>query len=299
MLALTMVLVLLLGGVLTAGWLVWKRPLRVFTWAARRSLRSLPLKQLTIPSPVGPQSVFVGGTGPVLVLLHGAGDQAGTWARVAGALVKKHTLVIPDLPGHGDSAPATGPIETSALVAGLEVVLASQAQGRPLTLVGNSLGGWMAMVLARRHPDWVDLVVAVNGGAMKGFGGNVNLLPRTREEARRTMAQLRDPGNPVVPDHVLDDMTRRGVTSPLARFAATAATMEAWLLEEADLRTLQVPVRLVWGIADQLMPLDYARRLEAALPDARLIPIEHCGHIPQQEAPGRFLEALERALATP
>jgi pimeloyl-ACP methyl ester carboxylesterase len=282
-----------------AGWLLLKRPLWVWTAGTRRSLRGSQLKRVIVPSPVGPQTVFVGGAGPLLVLLHGAGDQAGTWAKVAPSLVQRYTLVIPDLAGHGASAPATGPIETAAVFAGLEAVLAREAQGRRMTLVGNSLGAWMAMVLAKRHPEWVDRVVAVNGGALKGSGSSVNLLPRNRQEARETMAQLRDPGRAAVPDSVLDDMVRQGRESSLARFASTAASMGDWVLDEAQLRTLQVPVRLIWGTSDRLMPMEYAQRLQNALPDVELITLDRCGHVPQQEAPKRFLEALGRALAEP
>ena len=110
------------------------------------------------------------------------------------------------------------------------------------------------------------------------------------------MAQLRDPGSPAMPDYVLDDMVRQRTSSSLARFAGTAATMGAWLLDETQLATLRMPVRLLWGGADQMMTLDYARRLQAALPDAQLITIDRCGHVPQQEAPGRFLEALATVL---
>jgi pimeloyl-ACP methyl ester carboxylesterase len=285
--------VALLGA---AGWLVLRHPLRVLNWSARRSLKGAGLRQASIPSPVGPQCAFVGGSGPVLALLHGAGDQAGTWARVVPALVRKHTLVIPDLAGHGASAPAAGPIEAAAVVAGLEAVLASLAPGQRVTLVGNSLGAWMAMVLAARHPERTERVVAVNGGALKLPPSSVNLLPRNREEARESMARLRDPGSAPIPDRVLDELARRSRGGSLARFAATAAGMEAWVLDEAQLRTLALPVRLLWGTSDQLLPLDYAQRMLAALPDARLITIDQCGHIPQQEAPGRFLAALDRAL---
>jgi pimeloyl-ACP methyl ester carboxylesterase len=239
----------------------------------------------------------VGGTGPLLILVHGAGDHAGTWAKVAPVLIRNHTLVIPDLAGHGESAPSAGIIEASAIVAGLEAVLAWHCQGRRATLVGNSLGAWMALVLAQRHPEWVEKAVAVNGGPLPFSGEPVNLLPTTREEARKTMSQLRDPGNPPVPDFVLDDMIRQSRTSALARFSATAATtMGDWLMDEARLATVQVPVDLVWGTADALMPLSYAERMRAVLPGSRLFPVERCGHIPQAEAPGRFLEALGKAL---
>lgn len=292
----TVALAVLAAAGLGFGWLLYRRPLAVFAWGTRRALAKAGLARRTVPAPAGPQTVFTGGTGPVLVLLHGAGDQAGTWHGVVKDLATRYTLVVPDLAGHGESAPATGPIETSAVFGALEAVVASLAAGRRVTFVGNSLGAWMAMVYAVRHPEQVDRVVAVNGGPLLGSPGSVRMLPTTREEARRTMAQLRDPGSPAIPDHVLDDMVRQAATGPLARFGGTAATMVPWLLGEAQLQGVGIPVRLVWGTADQLMPLDYARRMLAALPDARLIPIDGCGHIPQQEAPGRFRSALLEAL---
>jgi len=289
-------LAVLAGGGITAGWWMVKRPLGVWAWGTRQSLTGAGLKRTMIQTPAGPQAVFVGGSGPVLVLLHGAGDQAGTWGAVVPALAKRFTLIVPDLAGHGDSAPATGPIETSAIFSGLEGVLANQAGGRKVTIVGNSLGAWMAMVLAARHPEWVERVVAVNGGALKHLNASVKLLPQTREEARATLAQIRDASAPQIPDGVLDDMVRLSANGPLARFAATAAGMEAWVLTEDQLRELKVPVSLIWGASDQLMPLEYARRLEAALPQAKLVALERCGHVPQQEAPRRFLAALQAEL---
>ncbi|WP_316412348.1 alpha/beta fold hydrolase [Mesoterricola silvestris] len=287
---------LLLAAAGVSGWLVAKRPLWVWNRAARRGLKRLGLARVVVPSPSGPQVAFLGGTGPLLVLIHGAGDHAGTWAKVAPALLRDHALLIPDLAGHGESAPGEGPIDTAAIVEGLEAVLQDLGRGRRATLVGNSLGAWMALVLARRQPALVEKVVAVNGGPLAGSGAPVNLLPATREEARRTMAQLRDPSSPPIPDAVLDDMIRGAGTGSLARFAGTAATMGPWLLTEAQLADLQVPVRMVWGASDALMPLDYARRMGAALPDSRLFPVERCGHVPQSEAPARFLEALAKAL---
>ncbi len=278
------------------GWLFAKRPLAVAIWGTRRSLLRSGLKKVSVAAPIGSQTVFVGGSGPVLMLLHGAGDHAGTWFRVVPALIKRYTLVIPDLAGHGESAPATGPIQTSEIVSGLEAVIAHQIAGRPMTLVGNSLGGWMAMVLASRHLDTVVRVIPVNGGALKGLNEEVSLQPRTRQEARDTMARLRDASSPAIPDYILDDLVRRSSTGALARFAATEATMDGWLLDEAQLSLLKMPVRLVWGVSDQLMSLDYAQRMVTALPDAELFPIERCGHIPQTEAPGRFQAALHQAL---
>jgi pimeloyl-ACP methyl ester carboxylesterase len=289
-------LVLVAAGCLFVGWLLVKRPLAVFAWFARRALLKAGLKKVVVPAPAGPQTAFAGGSGPALVLLHGVGDNAGTWFHVAGSLAARYRLVIPDLAGHGESAPPAGPIPFADILGGLEAVVEQEAGGGRVTLVGNSLGAWVAMVFAARHPERVERVVVVNGGPLLGSGGAANLLPKTREEARDSVARLRDPGSPAIPANVLDDMVRRGPAGPIARFAAAAAGAAPFLMTEDRLREMRIPVRLVWGVSDQLFPLDYARRMQAVLPDVELIPVERCGHIPQQEAPDRFLPALLKAL---
>lgn len=285
------------GGLTALGWALVKRPLSVYTWVTRNGLVRAGLRRTLVQAAPGPQRVFQGGSGPVVVLLHGAGDHAGTWLHAARDLVRDHTVVVPDLAGHGDSAPAAGPIPAADVYAGLEALLASLPQDAPVTLVGNSLGAWMALVLAHRLPGRVARVVAVNGGPLVGAPPKVNLLPATREEARTAMAQLRDPANPAIPDTVLDDLVRRIKGGPMARFAATALTMGPWLLTETQLQEIRLPVRLLWGTSDQLMPLAYAERMAAALPDVRLVPLDRCGHVPQQEVPGRFTESLRALLA--
>jgi len=101
---------------------------------------------------------------------------------VARSLAARYRLVIPDLAGHGESAPLAGPIPFADLFGGLEAVVGQQAGGKRVTLVGNSLGAWIAMVFAARHPERVERVVAVNGGPLMGAGGGPSLLPKTREE---------------------------------------------------------------------------------------------------------------------
>lgn len=288
--------VLFLVALAVGGVVLWKRPLQVDAWVSRRALAKSGLERGFVDGPAGPVAVFEGGSGPTLVLLHGAGDQAGTWARVAPALVGRFRLVIPDLAGHGDSAPADGPIELGTVLAGVEAVLEARCAGEPPTLVGNSLGAWVAFLVAHGRPDGVARVVAVNGGPVQGESTGVNIVPADREEARRTMAALTGPKTPMVPDFVLDDVVRQARVGPLHRFAQTAGTMSKYLLD-GRLGEVTVPVELLWGDADGLMTLDYARRVQTELPDARLHRIAGCGHVPQRECPVEFVEALLKALA--
>jgi pimeloyl-ACP methyl ester carboxylesterase len=284
----------------TVALFLWARlrPLAAYAAAGRRTLAKAGLAKSAVPSPAGPQTVFAGGGGPVLVLLHGAGDQASAWSLVVPKLLPGRTLVVPDLAGHGASAPETGPISVPALLAGLSSVLDAAAPQGKVTIVGNSLGAWLACLWAREHPDRVERLVLVNGGPLKHAAEGITLLPRDRAEARAAVEKLRDPGSIRVPDFVLDDVVRQAATGPLARLAATSGEMEPFVLD-GRLGELDVPVELLWGASDQLLPLSYAEKMRAALPRARVTELPRCGHVPQQECPAAFAAALGKLLALP
>ena len=279
-------------------WMVWKRPLTIDAWMSRTALKINGLEKTKLDTEPGRMTVWEGGSGPTLLLLHGAGDQAGAWARTLGSLVSDYRVVIPDLPGHWKSDPRSGPIHMEQLLDGLDRVIDVYCADEPVIIVGNSMGAWLGFLYARDHPDRVARLVAVNGGPLFNPDTQVNIFPTTRDEARETMKALMGPASPPIPGFVLDDIVRRTANGPAARFAQTAAEMGAYLLD-GKLGEVEVPVELVWGAADQLLTIDYAQRMVDGLPRARLHPIKGCGHVPQRECPLRFVEALEEALAAP
>ncbi len=290
--------VLVLGAVFIVFccWMIWKRPLTVDARMSRMALKINGLTERSLETGAGSMTVWEGGSGPTLVLLHGAGDQAGAWARTIGSLVTEHRIVIPDMPGHWKSDPRSGPIHMTQLLDGLVRVMDATCADEPVVIVGNSMGAWLGFLYAREHPDRVARLVAVNGGPLFNPDSQVNIFPTTREEARETMKGLMGPASPPIPGYVLDDVVRRTAGGPAARFASTAAEMGVFLLD-GRLHEVVVPVELIWGDADQLMTMDYAERMMDGLPSARLHPIKGCGHVPQRECPLRFLEALDGALA--
>jgi len=292
--------ILVLGAltVIFVVWMVWKRPLTIDAWMSRSALKINGLESTKLDTEAGSMTVWEGGSGPTMVLLHGAGDQAGAWARTIGGLVSDYRVVIPDLPGHSKSDPRSGPIHMEQLLDGVARVMDAYAPDEPVVIVGNSMGAWLGFLYAHDHPERVARLVAVNGGPLFNPDTSVNIFPQTRDEARETMKGLMGPASPQIPGYVLDDIVRRTANGPASRFAQTAAEMGAYLLD-GKLHEVEVPVELVWGAADQLMTLDYAQRVVDGLPQARLHPIKGCGHVPQRECPLRFLEALEEALATP
>jgi len=290
-------LVLIVLAVAAAGIYFWKRPLSVLAQFNRRALGSAGLSEATADTGFGPQHYWTGGQGPTLVMLHGAGDQAGTWSAVAEALAPRYRLVVPDLAGHGASAPADGPISVGQVLRGVEAIL-SQGPQDPVIIVGNSLGAWVAMLYAREHPDRVARLILVNGGALKGDRQDLSLTPKTRQEAAALMTQLRDAKSGPIPGYVLDDVVREAQEGPLARLAQTAGDMESFVLD-GKLGDIAAPVDLLWGESDRLFPVAYAERMMRELRASRLTTIPACGHVPHVECPTRFKASLLDILQQP
>jgi len=287
---------------LVGMWLFWKRPLTVDAWVSRLALGKRGLEASELATPAGTMTVWEGGNGPAMVLLHGAGDQAGAWARIMEPLVADYRVLAPDLPGHWKSDPRQGPITIEQLLAGLEALMDARCAGEPAILVGNSMGAWISFLYAVEHPDRVTRLVAINGGPVRDENPGVNVLPRTREEARATMKALLGPNTVLPPDFVLDDVVRQARVGPAARLAEgllqAGEGLEAFVLDDR-LAEVTVPVELVWGDADELFTIRYAQHLAEGLPNARLHPVKDCGHVPQRECPDRLLKALTAALAGP
>jgi pimeloyl-ACP methyl ester carboxylesterase len=290
--------VLLVIGIIISVWMVWKRPLKVDAMFSRMALGRIGFEKIQVPSPDGRMTVWVGGEGSCMVLLHGAGDQAGTWARMVRPLLDEYTVVIPDLPGHGKSDPRRGPIGVDQLLSGVEVVMDSICAGDQVVLVGNSLGAWLSMLYAHDYPAHVARLVAINGGAITNINPAINLFPETREEARKTMKALMGPATLPVPDFVLDDIIRHAREGPAGRFLQTLDEWGPYLLDDR-LDEVVVPVELVWGDGDELWTLEVAQRLLDGLPRARLHPVHGCGHVSHRECPDKTLEAIQAALAMP
>jgi len=276
---------------------LWRRPLTVYSIMNSRALSSAGFTQAQVPCSLGPQSAWTAGSGQTLVLLHGAGDSAGAWSSIVKTFTPRYRVVIPDLAGHGRSAPAEGPISVGQVLQGLEAVM-QQGPQDPAIIVGNSLGAWVALLFARQHPDRVARLVLVNGGALVGDRPDLSLTPKTRQEAAALMTQLRDEKAQPIPGFVLDDVVRQAQTGPLARLAQTAGEMGQYLLD-GKLGDIKAPVDLIWGESDKLFSLAYARRMMTQLPAARLVTIPGCGHVPPQECPSRFGSTLSDVLTMP
>src|SRR5450755_1160927 len=105
------------------------------------------------------------GSGPVLLLIHGMAGTLENWRAVIEPLARGHTVLAPDLPGHGTSAPGGGDYSLGALAAGLRDLLIALGHERA-TLVGHSLGGGIAMQFAYQFPEITERLVLVCSGGL-------------------------------------------------------------------------------------------------------------------------------------
>ena len=225
---------------------------------------------------------FEAGAGATLVLIHGANDHAGTWFAVAPALAQHYRVLIPDLAGHGDSEPQSGPIPLSRIVAGLESLLQDE---RDLTVVGNSLGGWMALVYTLRNGERVSrLVLESSGGLNRPLA--VPLTAGNHDEAITILRAVHGPR--YEPQQwVIDALLARAANSPMLRLTE--------LLEhdvEPRLGEIDVPTMLIAGADDGVVTREYTEALRDRIPNATMRVIEGAAHIPHLQQPGRFLECL-------
>ena len=263
-----------------------------------------------------PVTYVEAGSGPALLMIHGIAGNIGNWREVIGPLARHHTVVAPDLPGHGSSAPGAGDYSLGALATGLRDMLVVLGHERA-TLVGHSLGGGIAMQFAYQFPEITERLVLVSSG---GLGPEVSPLLRAAAlpgaelfiaataNAGRSVGAALERGLAAVGLRPITDIAEiaRGYPS-LAdpdRRAAFLATLRSVIgiggqrIHAGDRLYLAegMPVLIVWGARDPMIPVHHGVHAHEAIPGSRLEIFDGVGHMPQLEAPGRFVAVLERFL---
>jgi pimeloyl-ACP methyl ester carboxylesterase len=219
-----------------------------------------------------------GGAGPPLVLLHGFLDTWRTWELVLPALEREHEVLALTLPGHAGGPPLPRPAGLRSLADAVERAL-DAAGVETAHLVGNSLGGHLALQLAER--DRARSVVALSpaGGWAPG-----DEQARAVFDAQADLVEVAGSASVHAPSELLAHQLR-GVAAVSEPAEALAVAREAdWSLDAAR---ILAPVRIVWGTADRLLPWPRAaeRYRREWLPHADWVELEGIGHAPQLEAP--------------
>ncbi len=263
----------------------------------------------------------IAGSGPVILLIHGIADNSSTWSTVQAKLAQRFTVIAPDLLGHGQSDKPRADYSVAAYANGMRDLL-SVLDIERVTVVGHSLGGGVAMQFAYQFPQLVERLILVSTGGvtkdvsiilrwaslpMGGEGVALLRLPLVLpalQIAGRAVGRII--GSTAV-GHDLPDVLRILADLPepkaYAAFSRTLRSVVDWrgqmvtFLDRCYL-TESVPVQLIWGTHDVVVPISHARMARAAMPGSRLEIFDRCGHFPFHEEPDRFVEVVERFIDT-
>ena len=253
------------------------------------------------------------GAGPPVVLVHGFASSLYTWKDVLPALAAAHEVVALDLPGFGasDRPPDLSFEDLSAAVLGLMDRLGIERAA----LVGNSMGGGVAAVVAAERPQRVSALVLIDAAGFalapedqpgmvrlmtSPLGAVLGELPGRRVAVEMSLRQVFHDDSFVTDERLAEYMS--GLTPP-GTFAAVRSLGLSLGSQtgvfEAALPRIEAPTLVVWGREDRWIPLADADRFVAAIPDARKVVFDACGHMPQEEKPEVLGELLRQFLAPP
>ncbi|MBF9057861.1 alpha/beta fold hydrolase [Rhodobacterales bacterium HKCCSP123] len=257
--------------------------------------------------------VQVTGKGPDILLLHGAGASAHSWAPLIPFLAEDHRVIALDLPGHGWTRSPRGRARLGDVAADI-AALCEQEGWAPRVVIGHSAGGAVSLELARQGRIRPDRLVVVNG-ALENFRGAAGwLFPimakmlalnpftgllisqggRSEQQVRRVLASA----GTELSDEGLSRYAR--LIQRRAHVDGTLAMMAQWSLDELNraLPTITTPTLFIHGERDGAVALRVAERAAQAMPNARLIALPGVGHIAHEEVPGRVADEILRFAAT-
>ena len=270
-----------------------------------------------------------GGSGAPMVLVHGLGGSAINWLGVGPSLARRYRVVALDLAGFGETPPVSGSTGLAGQRDLLDRFLASVVAG-PAIVVGNSMGGLLAMMEAAAEPGRVSHLILAAPAQPTPRRGRIDLevLAVFATYAtpwlgawymRRRAARLGPEGLVremlrlccVDPSRVAPDVRAAHVALAAERLArmpwATDVFLDATRSLLSALRRrrrfyamvdrVAAPCLIIQGAGDRLVPVAASRELARRRPDWRLEVFDGIGHVPQLEAPGRFVETAERWLA--
>jgi pimeloyl-ACP methyl ester carboxylesterase len=253
------------------------------------------------------------GNGPALLLLHGLGCTHRTWLPVLDSLSRRYTVIAPDLLGHGESDKPRADYSVGGFANGMRDLLTVLGIDRA-TVVGHSFGGGVAMQFAYQFPERTERLVLVGSG---GLGPEVSPAIRaiTTTGFHQVMGVLTMPGVRHVGSAGLRALSRTGLKEfrdfdevaeiyesfrdPAARAAIrhvvrAVVDWQGQIVTMADRAYLTdaMPMCVIWGDQDRVIPVSHAARAAELAPKARVEVIPNAGHFPHKDHPERFVKVL-------
>ena len=237
-----------------------------------------------------------------VVLLHGLGGNAENWQFNIAALAAKYRVIVPDQIGFGKSDKPALPYRVGTYVDFLDKFL-SELKVERATLIGNSMGGWIAATYAVQYPARVDRLVLVDAAGYappKDYNPNdlQLLVPTTRAAVRAVLPKVFYNSAALLNDAAVD----AAIANRIA--ADDAATIQS-LIEsikrgedfiDGKLAAIKQPTLIIWGKQDGLIPVAVGEQMKREITNSQLVVFDQCGHLPQIEKALNFNQAVLKFL---
>jgi triacylglycerol lipase len=240
------------------------------------------------------------GSGPALLIVHGIGGHKEDWQGTMAALASRHTVYAVDMIGFGASAKDAAEITIGTQVEALRALLHAEGLQRT-SLLGNSVGGWVAAMFAMRYPGMTDRLVLVDPAGFKAmFEGPppVNFYPATAAEMAQLLSfVLATPAmhTPQAAEHALAALDASG--DKAAAEVVFKGLFDSPRLEEL-LPGISAPTLVVWGAEDKLFPPVLADVVAGGIRGADKVLIGNAGHFPHLDNPDAFQRAVAAFLSS-
>ncbi len=268
------------GGLAGLTVQAYRHPLGTTAALARAAMLLAGAREGTCDAAGLPMHYYCAGRrGTPLVFIHGLGGSAENWLFLLPLLSKEYLVYALDLPGFGRTPLA--PEGTNIATHALYVQRFLDALGYPrATLVGNSLGGWIATRFAVDNPERVRHLYLLNSAGLSREGAYSPYTP-DRESARRAIQTFAGRSQLVVPNVVLNAMVENSQRPAYKGFIEHYDKREEL---DAVLSDVHVPTTIIWGTDDRILPFVCAQDFHEGIPDSRLVLLPGVGHTPQTDA---------------
>lgn len=273
-------------------------------------LAGLPVTERRIKLSGVATAVLEGGDGPPLLLLHGGVESGGAyWAPVVPALAQRHRVIVPDVPGLGESEPFATPIDQAQFDRWFRALLTAPPVGEPPVVVAHSLLGAFAARFAARHGELLRGLVIYGAPGIGRYRMPLGLLfaailfdlrPSLSAQQRFLRWVFIDPDatqaqHPQWFDAFNAYCVERGRQPHVKRTMRALVNVGMKQVPMADLERIAIPTSLLWGRADRMARVELAETAAAEL-GWPLHVIEDAGHAPHLERPDAFLATLNQAV---
>jgi pimeloyl-ACP methyl ester carboxylesterase len=276
----------------------WFRPMSIYFAARSVYLTAIGARGHDVQ--VGPHKIhyLVKGDGPPLVVVHGVAMRSHDWAPLYRTLARTHRVYALDLLGYGDSDKPKNAEYSVATQAEIVRGFMDAMELKQADVAGVSMGGWVALKFAAEHPERVRRLVLVSSG---GFAFKTTLDERAFSaqnisELRASLLLQSDRAN-LLPRFVLRDFLRLSKEKAWVVRSAMRSMLEGREVLNGKVQRVTMPVLLVWGTADRIVPFSVAAAMQKEMPQATVVPLKDCGHLAMIECRSEALPAMARFLA--